>query len=122
MSIDKSDFNGIYEELIELLGLEVTIKIHKYLKGQQVNFPMRLHSKAYVMKELQDKSVSDSKEIAKRLGYTDNWIRKLLKKIEMFIFLEGDCYTEAEGVVYENGRARESYIFNHNVVGMGGED
>lgn len=43
---------------------------------------MRLHSKAYVMKELQGKSVSDSKELAKELGYTDNWIRKLLKKIE----------------------------------------
>lgn len=82
MSIDKSDFNGIYEELIELLGLEVTIKIHEYFKGQQVNFPMRLHSKVYVMKELQGKSVSDSKELAKKLGYTENWIRKLLKKIE----------------------------------------
>ncbi|MDC0803358.1 hypothetical protein POG14_14270 [Clostridium paraputrificum] len=43
---------------------------------------MRLHSKAYVMKELQGKSVSDSKEVAKKLGYTDNWIRKLLKKNE----------------------------------------
>ena len=52
MSIDKSDFNGEYEELLELLGLEVTLKIHEYFKGQQVNFPMRLHSKAYVMKKL----------------------------------------------------------------------
>lgn len=34
------------------------------------------------MKELQGKSVSDSKELAKNLGYTDNCIRKLLKKIE----------------------------------------
>ena len=82
MSIDTSDFNGIYQELIELLGLEVTIKIHEHFKGQQVNFPMRLHSKAYVMKELQGKSVSDGKELAKKLGYTENWVRKLLKKIE----------------------------------------
>ena len=44
------------------------------------------------------------------------------KKSSSSILLEGDCYTEAEGVVYENGRARESYVFNHNVVGMGGED
>ena len=43
---------------------------------------MRLHSKAYVMKELQGKSVSDSKELSKKLGYTENWIRKLLKNIE----------------------------------------
>ena len=90
MSVDKSDFNGIYEELIELLGLEVTIKIHEYFKGQQVNFPMRLRSKTYVMKELQGKSVSDSKELAKKLGYTDNWIRKLLKKIEGSNNNEGD--------------------------------
>ncbi|CAM2893540.1 Mor transcription activator family protein [Hathewaya histolytica] len=82
MSINKSDFNGIYEELIELLGLEVTIKIHEYFKGQQVNFPMRLHSKSYVIKELQGRSVSDSKKLAKKLGYTDNRTRKLLKKIE----------------------------------------
>lgn len=82
MSIDKSDFNGIYEELIELLGLEVTIKIYEYLKGQQVSFPMRLHSKAYVIKELQNKLLSNSKELARKLGYTDNWIRKLFKQIE----------------------------------------
>ncbi|WP_396335301.1 Mor transcription activator family protein [Clostridium sp.] len=80
--MDTSAFNGIYEELIELLGLEVAIKIHEYFKGQQVNFPMRLHSKTYVMKELQGKSVSDSKELAKKLRYTDSWIRKLLKNIE----------------------------------------
>jgi hypothetical protein len=55
LSIDTSDFNGIYEELIELIGVEVTLKIHRYFRGQQLNFPMRLHSKAYVMKELQDK-------------------------------------------------------------------
>ncbi|WP_253199171.1 Mor transcription activator family protein [Clostridium gasigenes] len=82
MSIDKSDFNGIYEELIELLGLEVTIKIYEYLKGQQVSFPMRLYSKAYVIKELQNKSLINSKELARKLGYTDNWIRKLFKEIE----------------------------------------
>lgn len=44
------------------------------------------------------------------------------KKSSSSILLEGDCYTEAEGVVYENGRAREAYVFNHNVVGIGGED
>ncbi|MBU3134597.1 Mor transcription activator family protein [Clostridium gasigenes] len=80
--MDKSDFNGIYEELIELLGLEVTIKIYEYLKGQQVSFPMRLYSKAYVIKELQNKSLINSKELARKLGYTDNWIRKLFKEIE----------------------------------------
>ncbi|WP_278679297.1 hypothetical protein [Clostridium paraputrificum] len=46
--MDKSDYNGVYEELVELLGVEVTLKIHEYFKGQQVNFPMRVHSKEYV--------------------------------------------------------------------------
>lgn len=48
LEMDKSDYNGVYEELVELLGVEVTLKIHEYFKGQQVNFPMRVHSKEYV--------------------------------------------------------------------------
>ena len=55
--------NGIYQELAELLGLEVTLKIHEFFRGQQVTFPMRIHSKCYVMKELSNKNtVSDIEE------------------------------------------------------------
>ena len=46
--MNKSDYNGVYEELVELLGLENTLKIHKHFRGQQVNFPMRLYSKDYI--------------------------------------------------------------------------
>ena len=46
--MNKSDYNGVYEELVELLGLENTLKIHKHFRGQQVNFPMRLYSKEYI--------------------------------------------------------------------------
>jgi hypothetical protein len=35
LRIDKSDFDGVYEKLNELLDLKVTIKIHEYFKGQQ---------------------------------------------------------------------------------------
>lgn len=46
--MNKSDYNGVYEELVELPGLENTLKIHKHFRGQQVNFPMRLYSKEYI--------------------------------------------------------------------------
>lgn len=36
--MDKSDYNGVYEELFELLGIEVKLKINEYFKDQQVNF------------------------------------------------------------------------------------
>ena len=31
--MNKSDYNGVYEELVELLGLENTLKIHKHFRG-----------------------------------------------------------------------------------------
>ena len=81
--INTSDFNGIYQELVELLGLEVTIKIYKCCKGQQVTFPMRIHSKSYVMRELCNKNtISASKYLARKLGYSERWIRELTKKAE----------------------------------------
>jgi len=44
------------------------------------------------------------------------------KKNSSSILLEGDCYTEAEGVVAENGRAREAYVISHKEAEMGGEE
>ena len=48
MKIKKDDFKDIYAEMSELLGEEVVLMIHKYYKGQQINFPMKLYSNEYV--------------------------------------------------------------------------
>lgn len=82
--MDKSDYNGVYEELVELVGVEVTLKIYEYFKGQQVNFPMRFHSKEYVEEYLRrNYDGKNLKELSKELGYTANWLRKIINKIKI---------------------------------------
>lgn len=71
--MDKSDYNGVYEELVELLGVKITLKIHEYFKGQQVNFPMRVHSKKYVEDYLRrNYDGNDLKNLSKEIGYITN--------------------------------------------------
>ncbi len=50
MKIEKGDFRGIYAEMSEILGEEIVRIIHKYYKGQQINFPMKLHFKSVFRK------------------------------------------------------------------------
>ena len=81
--MNKSDYNGVYEELVELLGLENTLKIRKHFRGQQVNFPMRLYSKEYIEEYLiKNYNGKNLKELSKKLDYTTNWLRKMLNKVE----------------------------------------
>ena len=81
--MNKSDYNGVYEEWVELPGLENTLKIHKHFRGQQVNFPMRLYSKEYIEEYLiKNYNGKNLKELSKKLDYTTNWLRKMLNKIE----------------------------------------
>ena len=38
------NYNDIYKEISEIIGLEATLKIYLRFKGQQVSFPVRLYS------------------------------------------------------------------------------
>ncbi|MCR1822107.1 Mor transcription activator family protein [Terrisporobacter muris] len=84
MKIGRSDFKGIYAEMSEILGEEIVKIIHKHYKGQQVNFPMKLYSNEYVeryiMENYSKKSVRD---ISRELGYSDKWIQRLIKKLNL---------------------------------------
>ena len=84
MKIGRSDFKGIYAEMSEILGEEIVKIIHKHYKGQQVNFPMKLYSNEYVeryiMENYSRKSVRD---ISRELGYSDKWIQRLIKKLNL---------------------------------------
>ena len=80
--MNKSDYNGVYEELVELLGLENTLKIHKHFRGQQVNFPMRLYSKSYILEYLnKNYNGKNLKELSRKLGYTCNWLQQVISKV-----------------------------------------
>ena len=53
MKKDKSDYRGIYSEMVEILGEEIVKMVHKHYRGQQITFPMKLHSNEYVEKYIE---------------------------------------------------------------------
>lgn len=84
MKIEKGDFRGIYEEMSEILGEEIVRIIHKHYKGKQINFPMKLHSNQYLEKYIiENYSQKGVREMSRDLGYSDKWVKQLIKKLKL---------------------------------------
>lgn len=77
--VDPSDFSGVYQDMVENLGVEVTKKVHKYYKGQQVTFPIRLYSKKYILERLKEYDGTNLKALSRELGYSERWLRHLIE-------------------------------------------
>lgn len=74
-------YNGIYDDMVDYLGLEITEKIFDRYKGQQITFPVKLHSMDYIISLITQSSDSKYiKEIARKYGYSEQWIRRMLRK------------------------------------------
>lgn len=68
--------------MVEILGEEIVKRMHKYYKGQQINLPIKLHSDKYVEKYIIENHDKKSlKEMARELGYSDRWVKRLINKI-----------------------------------------
>lgn len=52
--IDCEHMNGIYRDLVDLVGLEGTLQIFSQYKGQQISFPVKLMSRDYVTEQIQN--------------------------------------------------------------------
>lgn len=73
--------NGAYSELASLLGIDSVLKIHASYKGQQVFFPMDLFSKDFIKQQIVDEYDGyNVKQLAIKYGYTEKWIKKILKE------------------------------------------
>ncbi|MBC5998367.1 Mor transcription activator family protein [Romboutsia ilealis] len=80
----QNDFKGIYAEMSEILGEEIVRIIYKNYKGQQINFPMKLHSNEYIEKYIiENYSKKSVREMSRELGYSDKWIQRLIKKLKI---------------------------------------
>lgn len=81
----KSDnYSGIYKDMVEVLGEEITLKIYENYRGQQVTFPMRLYSKNYIVEYLiKNYNGKNLKELSRQLGYTSNWLQQVIKKTNL---------------------------------------
>lgn len=74
--MDSISFIG---EMLAILQFEDVLMIHQAYKGLQVTFPKRLYSKEYVKeKVLQEYNGKNLKELSKRYGYSERWIRQMI--------------------------------------------
>lgn len=85
VSIDNNysegSLNGIYEELSQLFGIDMTIKIYEHFKGQQICFPVRLFSQSFVISEIaRCYDGTNINALARKFGYSERWVREMLKK------------------------------------------
>lgn len=77
---DYKCYNKIYQELIELIGFENTLKIYNTYNGQQLLLPKRLYSKEYVeMKVKEEYDGTNIKKLAQKYSYTERWIYDKVK-------------------------------------------
>lgn len=77
----ESDLTPLYAEFAKVLDVESAKKIFEHFKGQQVVFPQRLYTREFLEESLyeQYKSGAKIRELAREYGYSDRYIRKLLK-------------------------------------------
>jgi hypothetical protein len=79
-SIKPSDLAGIYKDIAELIGLDKTLLLHKEFQGQQITFPKKIFSRAYIMNQLNKEKQSDIKGVASEYGYTERRLRQMIKE------------------------------------------
>ena len=73
--------NGAYSDLANLLGIEAVLKIHSAYRGQQMSFPVQLFSKTFLKKQIvEEYDGYNVKQLATKYGYSEKWVRKILKE------------------------------------------
>lgn len=79
--IEGGHLNGVYEEIANLLGIDTALKIYENFKGQQICFPVRLFSQEFVVSEItRSYDGTNVNALATKFGYSERWIREVLKK------------------------------------------
>lgn len=73
--------NGAYSELASILGMDAVLKLHSTYRGQQVFYPVELFSKEFIKQQIVDEyNGYNVKQLATKYGYTEKWIKKILKE------------------------------------------
>lgn len=72
--------NGIYNDFANLLGMDAALKIHSAYRGQQITFPVELFSREFIAQRIvSEYDGYNVKQLATKFGYSEKWIRKILK-------------------------------------------
>ena len=85
MNIDKEKLkaehlNGAYAEIANILGVDAAFKLYSQYRGTQVSFPVEFLSRNYIFEQIVlEYDGGNIKELATKYGYTEKWIRKIVK-------------------------------------------
>ena len=73
--------NEVYREMVDLIGYDNTMILYTHFKGQQVTFPIKLFKADYIKAILKKQyDGTNAKNLARTYGYSERWIKELLKK------------------------------------------
>ena len=75
-----SDFVPTYKEIADVVGVDNAYKIYEHFRGQQMTFPQRIYSTAYVERYVKDNyDGTNIRELARMFNYSERRIREFLK-------------------------------------------
>lgn len=76
-------WNKVYRDLEKIVGKQGTLAIYQEFRGLQINFPIRLISRAYMMDVLRTEYTGKNKQkLANHYGYSQRSIERMLKELE----------------------------------------
>lgn len=83
--VDKSKniyLAGIYKEIADLMGVETAYQMHKYFKGQQITFPIKLYSSKCIANVICEEASAGKtvRDLSQEFGYTERRIRQIIHK------------------------------------------
>ena len=75
-------FNSIYNDISEVFGMDVAIQMYQTYRGMQITFPTRLFNPEYVKTQVPiEYDGTNIKQLAKKYGYSEKTIRRMIKDI-----------------------------------------
>ena len=73
--------NDVYREIADLVGYDDAMILYTHFKGQQITFPVRLFNTEHIRELLKEQyDGTNAKKLARTYGYSERWIKELLKK------------------------------------------
>lgn len=78
---DTDALNDVYKEIADLLGYDEALVLYTHFKGQQITFPVKLFKSEHIKELLKEQyDGTNAKKLARTYGYSERWIKELLKK------------------------------------------
>lgn len=72
--------NGFYRDIALDMGVEVAVQMYEHYKGLQVVFPTKLLDSEFIQTQiLKEYDGRNYKQIALKYGYSERWVRKIIK-------------------------------------------